>query len=76
METTQYNITSTVLFGFLLMLICGLAYADAWQFLTPKGRITCNSFASYSDIQDYFSHHQGSGFDANHDGIPCNDRKN
>lgn len=59
-----------ILFGFLIMLICGLAFLNAVQFLTPKGQPTCSSFVSYEDALNSFNK-GNSELDADHDGIPC-----
>lgn len=60
----------TVILG---IIIFGLSFLVACQFLQPKGRVSCASFGSYEDAQRAFA---GGAIwlDRDHDNKPCEER--
>lgn len=64
----------TILAFILSAIIVGLLLVIAFLALTPKGRATCKSFGSYSDILAAYSA-GNSALDGDGDGVPCESRK-
>ncbi len=69
-HTTEESKWIIVVFFLLILGMFSGWYVALWEFLQPKARATCSSFASYEDIPSDWKT-TNPRLDGNHDGIPC-----